>query len=169
MEGSLFNRYVLPNPIITMKSQVVYLIVLISWMIQSIQAQPADNGSRALDRMREAQWREIRKEMNWSDEKVRQVKPIYLQYTEELAQVGLRSRRNVMSLDADLASKEEAQEALRDHFADTEQQWQIRKKYYQELSKVLSPQEQVRLMQSEARVRQKVMREVKERRQRRKR
>jgi hypothetical protein len=107
--------------------------------------------------------------MNWSDEKVRQVKPIYLQYTEELAQVGLRSRRNVMSLDADLASKEEAQEALRDHFADTEQQWQIRKKYYQELSKVLSPQEQVRLMQSEARVRQKVMREVKERRQRRKR
>jgi hypothetical protein len=150
-----------------MKIQIVFFITLLAWITATVNAQPTDKGHRVMDRIREAQWREIKKEMNWDEDKVRQVKPIYLKYTDELAEVGFRSRRNVMSLDPDLATKEEAQEALRDHFSDTEQQWQIRKKYYQELSRVLSPQEQVRLMQTETRVRQKVIGEVKERRQRR--
>jgi hypothetical protein len=150
-----------------MKNHTVFFIALLAWITTTVNAQPTDKGQRVMDRIREAQWREIKKEMNWDEDKVRQVKPIYLKYTDELSAVGFRSRRDVMSLDPDLATKEEAQEALRDHFTDTEQQWQIRKKYYQELSRVLSPQEQVRLMQTEARVRQKVIGEVRERRQRR--
>jgi hypothetical protein len=148
-----------------MKNKMILGAITLLLALQGLWAQPGKNAPRLKERMAEAQWREIRRELALDDKRTREIKPLYLRYTDELSQVGFRSQRNLLQVDPDLISREEAQDAIQRHFEDSEQQLLIRKKYYAEFSKVMSPNEIIRLHQTEAEVRQKVMKEMRRRRQ----
>ncbi|HAQ19950.1 MAG TPA: hypothetical protein DCR40_12070 [Prolixibacteraceae bacterium] len=114
-------------------------------------------------RMVQAKLREIRFQLKLDQTTFDQFRPVYLKYEREISEIDFRNLARMMKVDADSLSLEEADRLVVNQMETAKKLISIREKYYKEFRTVLSPQQIIKLYQTEADVRKKVMQEMKRR------
>ena len=91
-------------------------------------------------------------------------RPVYLRYEREVSGIDFRKMARLLRVEADSLSTEEADQIIVSQIESAKSLIDLREKYYKEFRKVLSPQQIIKLYQTEAELRKKVMQELKNRR-----
>lgn len=114
-------------------------------------------------RMEQAKLREIRLQLQLDQATFERFRPIYLRYEREVAGIDFRNLARLMKVDADSLSVEESDRLIMSQLETSKRLIYIREKYYREFRTVLPPQKIIKLYQTEAELRRKVMQEMKRR------
>ena len=139
---------------------VVSLIFLCTFFAQ---AQNPDRFPRIRERIAQAKLREVRIELNLDQPTFERFRPIYLRYENEISGIDFRNLAKMMRINADSLTAEEADMMIVSQMETSKKLISIREKYYREFRKVLEPQQIIKLYQTEAELRKKVMQEMKRR------
>jgi hypothetical protein len=132
----------------------------------AIAQQPNTKGGALRQRLADAKFDYVKQKLVMSDADAEKLKPIYVAYEREQAQLGKLKELRIDNISADSLSTQEAEKVITDRFDFAQKQLDLRKKYYVEFKKVLTPQQVIKLYQAEADIRQKVMLELRNRKMR---
>jgi len=144
----------------------VYLILLLISIMLSGFSTKAQNQNRfplLHERIVQAKLREIRLNLKLDRTVFEQFRPIYVKYEKEVSGVDFRKMAKLIRVDADSLSEQEADQLIVNQLECAKSLIALREKYYHEFRTVLSPQQVIKLYQTEAELRQKVMKELKRR------
>jgi len=114
-------------------------------------------------RMTQAKLREIRISLKLDQARFEAFRPIYLRYEREVSGINVRNLTRLTKIDADSLSTEEADQVIVNQLASARKLISIREKYYKEFRTVIAPQQIIKLYQTEAELRKKVLQEVRRR------
>ncbi len=117
-------------------------------------------------RMEQAKLHQIRQDLLLDDATFLQFRPIFLRYERALANVDFRNQNRLLKVQADSLSAQDADALLMAQWAQAKQLIHLRERFYTELHAVLTPQQLVKLFQSEADIRQKALIELGKRQRR---
>jgi len=131
--------------------------------LPSIQAQNRPLGGQFRQRIMEAKLREIGRMLNLDQGTILQLRPVYIAYENELMSVNFRELGGLNQVNADSLSSEEADKLVMAQIANARKLLEIREKYYNRFKTVLTPQQVIKLYQTEAAIRRKVMMELRKR------
>jgi len=116
------------------------------------------------ERIMQAKLREIKYRLNIDQKTFDNFRPIYLKYNQELSGIDFFKLGRLMKINSDSISAEQAEQMITKQIESARKILSIREKYYKEFKTVLSPQQILKLYQTEAEIRNKVMAELKRRR-----
>lgn len=142
------------------KLQLILVFLLIGF---ASGAQNGDRFPRLRERIAQAKLREIGVSLKLDQKTLDRFRPIYLNYEREITAVNFRKIGKLMRVDADSLSAEEADRLIVEQLKAAKSMVEIREKYYYEFKKVLQPQQVIKLYQTEAEIRKKVMQEIRKR------
>lgn len=128
------------------------------------QAQNLNRFPLLRERILQAKLHEIRTSLNLDQETFVRFRPIYIRYEQEIADIDFRKMARLMRVNADSLSAAEADQLIQNQLDAAKKLIAVREKYYREFRAVLSPQQIIKLYQTEAELRRKVMQELKRRR-----
>lgn len=111
-------------------------------------------------RMEQAKLQQLRLDLSMDDATFAQFRALYLRYERALANVDFRNQNRLLNVNPDSLTAQEADALLTGQWAQAKQLIHIRERFYAELHTILTPQQLVRLFQSEAKIRQKVLNEL---------
>ena len=144
-----------------------YLFLILffgSTMLLSISLQSQNNPRfRIHDRIVTAKLREIKANLKLDQATYDKFCPLYLQYDKDLSDIDFGKPGRFLKVDADSLSTEDADQLIVNQLEIAKLLISIREKYYIEFKSVLSPQKFIKLYQTEAELRRKVMLELKKR------
>lgn len=144
-----------------MKKFVVLILGILS-ILPSVIAQK----QRAMEmhnRITEMKLVEIQKNLHLDEQTLKNFRPIFLAYEKEMAATRLNRGVNLMKITKDSLSNDEADRLINNEFMNVRLMTDIRQKYYYEFKKVISPNQIIRMYQSEADIQRKMMQEYKKR------
>jgi Spy/CpxP family protein refolding chaperone len=139
------------------------LFVLTLVVSSNVQSQNADRFPMIRERIIQAKLREIKLSLNLDQATFEQFRPIYLKYEREVSEVDFRKLGRLMKVESDSLSTEEADQLIVNQLESARKLINIREKYYKEFRNVITPQQIIKLYQTEAELRKKVMQELKRR------
>lgn len=139
------------------------LFVLTLFLSLNAQSQNPDRFPLLRERMAQAKMREIRLQLQLNQATFEQFRPIYMKYEREVSTIDFRNLARLMKVDADSLSSEEADQLIVNQLETAKKLISIREKYYKEFRTILTPQQIIKLYQTEAEVRKKVLQEMKRR------
>lgn len=145
----------------TILSTLLFVITLLVGL--DAESQNPDRFPMLRERIAQAKLREIKLSLKLDQVTFDQFRPIYLKYEREVSEVNFRNLGKLMKVDADSLSTEEADQLIVNQMDAAKKLIFIREKYYKEFRTVLTPQQIIRLYQTEAELRKKVMQEMKRR------
>lgn len=147
-----------------MKNIVSTLLFVLSLLVSlNTESQNLDRFPLLRQRINQAKLREIRISLNLDQPTFAQFRPIYLKYEHEISGIDLIKMARLMKVDTDSLSAEEADQLIVNQMESAKQLINIREKYYKEFKTVLKPQQIIKLYQTEAELRKKVMAELQRR------
>lgn len=117
-------------------------------------------------RMEQAKLLQIRSDLSMDDATFAAFRPVYLRYERALARVDFSYQNRLLKVNPDSLSAQEVESLLVGQWAQARLLIHIRERFYKELRTILTPQQSVRLFQSEADIRQKVLLEIGKRQRR---
>lgn len=132
-------------------------------MVHRTEAQSKERFPGIRERIAHAKLREIRQQLNLDQATFNRFSPVYLRYEREVSAIDFRSLARLMKVNADSLSEEEADQMLVGQLNAAKKIINIREKYYKEFREVISPQQIIKLYQTEAELRKKVLQELKRR------
>jgi Spy/CpxP family protein refolding chaperone len=112
------------------------------------------------ERILQAKLVEIRRSLNLDQSTMQHFRPIYIQYEKEISEGNVNNQMRLMSANYDSLTSEEAERLVMVQLENAKKLIEIREKYYYKFKTVLTPQQIVKLYQTEAGIRQKVMQEL---------
>jgi Spy/CpxP family protein refolding chaperone len=115
------------------------------------------------ERILQAKLVEIRRSLNLDQATMQRLRPIYIEYEKEISGVNTNNQRRLMSANSDTLTPQEAERLVMVQLENAKRLIDIREKYYHKFKTVLTPQQIVRLYQTEAQIRQKVTQEIRRR------
>jgi len=127
------------------------------------ESQNPDRFPLLRERMVQAKLREIKLNLKLDQARFDEFRPIYLKYEREVSGVNFRNLAKLIKVDADSLSNEEADQLIVNQLEAAKKLISIREKYYKEFRTVLAPQQIIKLYQTEAELRKKVLQEMKRR------
>lgn len=127
------------------------------------EAQNFRNNPRLQERITQAKLAEIQRALNLNEAEMSKLAPVYKRYEAELNELSSPGQGKLLGANADSLSTEEADRIINTRLDNAIRIGTIRKKYYAEFRAVLDPQQVMRLYQSEAKLRRKVMMEFRRR------
>lgn len=141
------------------------ILFLVSILFVSLNAksQNQDRFPMLRERIVQAKLREIKLNLKLDQATFNQFRPVYLKYEQEISGIDFRMLGRLMKVDADSLSADEADQLIVNQMKIARMLIAIREKYYKEFRTVLSPQQIIKLYQTEAELRRKVMQELKRR------
>jgi Spy/CpxP family protein refolding chaperone len=145
-----------------MKKIITIFILLIS-ITGSLSTRAQARFPLLRERINQAKLREIRFRLNLDEETFQKFRPVYLRYEDEVAGVDLQRLAGLNRIDADSLTNEQADVLLNNQMEVAKKLLVIREKYSHEFRTVLRPQQIIKLYQTEAELRRKVMAEIKRR------
>jgi hypothetical protein len=128
-----------------------------------ISAQNRPWGMPVRERILQAKLREIRKSLALEKPAFDRFRPVYLEYEKELSGVNFRDQNLIMQVNADSLSAAEAENLVMAQFQNAKNLISLREKYYPRFRAVLTPQQIIKLYQTETAIRRKVMMELRRR------
>ena len=147
-----------------MKNIFSILLVFFTFLTGFIaESQNTERFPRIHERIVQAKLHEIRFQLKLDQATFDQFRPVYLRYEREVSRIDFRDMARLMKVDADSLSAEEADQLIVDQMETSKKLIFIREKYYKEFRTVISPQKIIKLYQTEADLRKKVMQEMKRR------
>ena len=145
----------------TIISALLFVFTLFASL--NAESQNQDRFPLLRDRMVQAKLREIKLSLKLDQATFYQFRPIYLKYEREVSGVNFRNLARLTKVDADSLSTEEADQLIVNQLDAAQKLISIREKYYKEFRTVIAPQQIIKLYQTEAELRKKVMQEMKRR------
>jgi len=145
----------------TILSTLLFVITLFVGL--DAESQNPDRFPLLRERIAQAKLREIKLSLKLDQARFDEFRPIYLKYEREVSGVNFRNLARLTKVDADSLSTEEADQLIVNQFESAKKLIFIREKYYKEFRTVLTPQQIIKLYQTEAELRKKVMQEMKRR------
>lgn len=127
------------------------------------QSQNPDRFPLLRERMAQAKMREIRLQLQLGQATFEQFRPIYMKYEREVSGIDFRNLARLMKVDADSLTSEEADQLIVSQLGTAKKLISIREKYYKEFKTVLTPQQIIKLYQTEADLHKKILHEMKRR------
>lgn len=147
-----------------MKNIIAFVFFITTLLVGlNVEAQNAGQFPRLRERIAQAKLREIKASLQLDEATFNRFSPIYMRYEQEVTSIDFRKMGRLMKVDADSLSMSEADELIVNQLSAAKQLVQIREKYYHEFRKVIAPQQIIKLYQTEAELRKKVMQELKRR------
>lgn len=147
-----------------MKTILSTLLLVITLCISfSAESQNADRFPRLRERIAQAKLQEIRLQLKLDQTTFEQFRPIYLKYEQEISGIDFRNLARLMKVNADSLSAEDADRLIVNQLETSKKLIHIREKYYKEFRMALAPQQIIKLYQTEAELRKKVLQEMKRR------
>lgn len=147
-----------------MKNRFSILLVFLTLLTGFIaESQNADRFPRLRERIVQVKLREIRLQLKLDQATFDQFRPVYLKYEREVSEIDFRYLARLMKVDADSLSSDEAERMIVNQLETSKKLISIREKYYKEFRRVISPQQIIKLYQTEAELRKKVLQELKRR------
>lgn len=147
-----------------MKKSILFLVFFAGMMVAEVAiAQNQNRFPRLRERLTQAKLREIQKSLSFDEQTFNKFRPVYLKYEQEVSEIDLRKLAPLMRVNADSVSNEEADQLIVSQLETAKKLISIREKYYHEFRKVISPQEIIKLYQTEAEIRREVMQEFRKR------
>jgi hypothetical protein len=145
--------------------KIFIALLFLSILIVSLTAksQNANRYPYLRERLARAKLYEIRQQLKLDQTTMDRFSPVYLKYEKEIAEIDFRKLGKLMKVEPDSLSSEEADQLIRNQMENAKKLIEIREKYYKEFRTVLSPQQVIKLYQTEAEIRKKVMNEMKKR------
>lgn len=145
--------------------KLALILVFVSVLFAGLaQAQNLSRFPLLRERILQAKLREIRTSLNLDQETFIRFRPIYVRYEQEIADIDFRKMARLMRVNADSLSSGEADQLIHNQLDAAKRLIAVREKYYKEFRAVLSPQQIIKLYQTEAELRRKVLQELKRRR-----
>lgn len=147
-----------------MKNTILVLFFLFFAFGHQVEAQ---NGARfqfLQDRIVQAKIREIQANLHLGPAELERFRPIYHSYHREMSAIGLLNLGRLMKVEPDSLSADEADQLILHQLESAKRIIAIRENYYHKFRQVLTPQQIIKLYQTEADLRKKVMDELKRRR-----
>lgn len=147
-----------------MKNIIILVFFVMSFVVGlNAEAQNFDRFPRLRERITQAKLREIKASLKLDQNTFDRFSPIYNRYEQEVTSIDFRKMGRLMKVDADSLSISDADELIVNQLTAAKQLVLIREKYYHEFRQVLAPQQIIKLYQTEAELRKKVMLELKRR------
>lgn len=145
--------------------KIYTILLLISVMLISFNSKSQNRGRFPMlrERIVQAKLREIRQNLRLDQATFDRFRPVYLKYEKEVSGINLQKMARLLRVDADSLSIEEADQLILNQIESAKSLIALREKYYKEFRTVLSPQQIIKLYQTEAELRKKVMQELKRR------
>lgn len=140
-----------------------FLFVIALLVSFNVESQNPDRFPKLRERIIQAKLREIQATLKLDQVKFEKFRPIYLKYEREISGVNFRNMARLTKVDADSLSTEDADQLIVNQLDAAKKLISIREKYYKEFRSVLAPQQIIKLYQTEAELRKKVMQEMKRR------
>ncbi len=141
------------------------ILIFVSTMFSglNVQSQNPDRFPMLRERIIQAKLREIKLSLKLDEATFVQFRPIYLKYEREISGIDFRNLARLMRVDTDSLSAVEADRLIVNQLESARELILIREKYYKEFKTVITPQQIIKLYQTEAELRKKVMQELKRR------
>ena len=140
---------------------ITLLLLLMAQM--SWGQQPGRLGENLRQRFMQIKLREMRRELNLSEERFEQFRPVYIRFEQEKQQSSKEILRSAKAMrDGDLTN-EEAERLFREQNEKARKLIDLREKYYDEFLKVLSPQEILKMFKTDVEIQHKITQELKRR------
>lgn len=147
-----------------MKNIIAFVFFITTLVVGlNVEAQNLDRFPRLRERIAQAKLREIKASLQLDEATFNRFSPVYLRYEQEVTSIDFRKMGRLMKVDADSLSTSDADELIVNQLTAAKQLVQIREKYYHEFRKVIAPQQIIKLYQTEAELRKKVIQELKRR------
>jgi len=145
--------------------KIVPILLGILTLLLHLNASSQNVGRFPLIRERivQAKLREIKLKLNMDQEKLEQFRPIYEKYNLEMSDIDLFKLGKLMKVEPDSLTAEEADQLIVNQLKSARRIIDIREHYYKEFRTVLTPQQIVKVYQTEAEMRKKVQEELKRR------
>ncbi|MFT3737242.1 MAG: Spy/CpxP family protein refolding chaperone [Breznakibacter sp.] len=148
------------------KITILYMAIMGFVFIQATVAQQEQARFPVLrERIANAKVEYIKEKLALDDAQTEKFRTVYLAYEREQAQLGKLRNLRMNNVNADSIPAEDAEKLIAARFDFAQKQLDLRKKYFTEFQKVLSPQQIIKLYQAETEIRQKVLIELRNRRQ----
>lgn len=145
----------------TILSTLLFVLTLLVSL--NAEAQNPERFPLLRERMVQAKLREIKLNLKLDQARFEAFRPIYLKYEREVSGVNFRNLAKLTKVDADSLSTEEADQLIVNQLEAAKKLISVREKYYKEFRTVLAPQQIIKLYQTEAELRKKVLQEMKRR------
>ncbi len=139
------------------------LLVSILFFCLNTKAQKNERFPLLHERLVRAKLGEIKLRLKLDQATFEQFRPIYLKYNREITSIDFRKLARLMKVEADSLTAEEADQLIVNQLEGAKRMIEIRENYYKEFRTVLTPQQIIKLYQTEAELRKKVQEEVKRR------
>lgn len=147
-----------------MKNIFSILLVCLTFMSGFVaESQNPERFPKLRERMAQAKLREIRFQLNLDQATFDRFRPVYLKYEQEISGIDFRNLARMMKVNADSLTSEEADNLIVSQLETSKKLIHIREKYYKEFRTVLTSQQIIKLYQTEADLRKKVLQEMKRR------
>lgn len=145
---------------------MVRIFLLLAPIVFCLEAESQDPGkiNPLRERIIQAKLFEIRRSLNLDQATMARFRPIYIKYEREISSVSVNNQIRLMRVNSDSLTAEEAERLILVQLENARKLISIREKYYHSFKTVLTPQQVVKLYQTESEIRQKVMQELRRRR-----
>jgi len=140
-----------------------FVLLMLTMLSLGAQSQNAKRLPIVRERILQAKLVEIRRSLNLDQATMQRLRPIYIEYEKEISGVNTNNQRRLMSANSDTLTPQEAERLVMVQLENAKRLIDIREKYYHKFKTVLTPQQIVRLYQTEAQIRQKVTQEIRRR------
>jgi hypothetical protein len=141
----------------------IFGFFLFALLVSGTSAQNRPWGMPLRERILQVKLREIRKSLDLEQPVFDRFKPVYTAYEKELAMVNFREQSRFLRVNPDSLSAQEAENMVMTQIQHAKNLIALREKYYPKFKTVLTPQQIVKLYQTEAAIRRKVMIELRRR------
>ncbi|MEI6139248.1 MAG: hypothetical protein WCP85_08285 [Mariniphaga sp.] len=150
-----------------MKNRFLFLFLVFT-IFSSVnsQSQNLANFPMLNKRVIDAKLREIRISLQLDQATFDHFRPVYEKYESEVSEIDFKKLNKLLKVDAESLTSDEADRLILHQIEIAKRMLEVREKYYKEFKTVLSPQQIIKLYQTEAELRIKVMQELKNRIQR---
>lgn len=139
------------------------ILLMLAGLSVEAQSQNTTRIPPIRERILQAKLVEIRRSLNLDQATMQHFRPIYIQYEKEISGVNINNQVRLMRANYDSLTSEEAERLVLEQLANAKKLIEIRARYYNKFKTVLTPQQIVKLYQTEAAIRQKVMQELRRR------
>ena len=140
-----------------------FFFLTMFFVSRNAESQNAERFPRLRERIVQAKLREIKEVLKLDDPTFDRFRPVYVRYEKEVTSIDFRKIGRLMKINADSLSTDDADQLIVNQLDAAKKMIFIREKYYKEFRQVLSPQQIIKLYQTEAELRKKVMLEIKRR------
>ena len=144
----------------------IYFVMLVVLAVFSGMNAKSQNRNRfpvLRERIFETKLREIKLNLKLDEADFEKFRPVYIRYESELSGIDFKLIARLNKVDADSLTAEQADRLIVNQMEEAKNLIVLREKYYKEFKTVLSPQQIIKLYQTEAAMRRKVTQEMKRR------